>query len=143
MTTSGVVDLSTVWLFSECSKAERRSIERRAEPVSVKTGKTIVEEGEVGTVFYFIVNGRATVSRHGRKVAELGPGQYFGELSLLDRLPRNASVKAATDMTLLAIGQHHFNTLLKESPNMTRKLLVATAQRLRGADAKALPAIVY
>jgi len=104
----------------------------------VQAAATIVEEGDVGTVFYFIVDGEATVTRHGRKVAELGPGQYFGELALLDRLPRSATVKAATDMTLLAIGQADFEAILKQSPSTTRKLLVATASRLRSADVKAL-----
>ena len=124
------VDLASVWLFSECSKSERKSIERRARSEQVRAGDTIVEEGDVGTVFYFIVDGNATVSRHGRKLVELGPGQYFGELALLDRLPRSATVKAATDMTLLAIGQADFEAILKQSPSTTLKLLVATASRL-------------
>jgi len=140
---SDVVDLSGVWLFSECSRAERKSIERKAKPEPFAAGKTIVHEGETGTVFYFIVEGKATVSRHGRKVADLGPGQYFGELSLLDRLPRTASVKAATDLTLLAIGQRDFEAILKDSPSITRKLLAATASRLRSADFKALAASVH
>lgn len=140
---SNVVDLGSVWLFSDCSKSERRLIEKVAEPRSVSSGKTIVEEGEVGTIFYFIVSGTAAVVRHGRKVADLGPGQYFGELSLLDRLPRNATVKATSDMTLLAINQRDFNRILTESPSITRKLLVATATRLRSADFKALAAVVH
>jgi CRP-like cAMP-binding protein len=76
-------------------------------------------------------------------VAELGPGGYFGELALLDRLPRSATVKAATDMELLAIAQKDFNKLLGDSPTLTRKLLVATASRLRNADAKALGLAVH
>jgi CRP/FNR family cyclic AMP-dependent transcriptional regulator len=140
---SKVVDLSSVWLFSECSKAELKTIERAAEPQAVPTGKSMCHEGEVGTVFYFILSGKAAVIRHGGKVAELGPGQYFGELSLLDRLPRNATVKSLTDMTVLAIGQRDFENLLKESPSTTRKLLIATAARLRSADFKALAAIIH
>ena len=137
------MDLGSVWLFSECSKTERRLIEKVAEPQTASNGKAVCQEGEVGTVFYFIVSGTASVIRHGRKVADLGPGQYFGELSLLDRLPRNATVKATSDMTLLAIGQRDFDRILKESPSITRKLLVATAARLRSADFKALSAIIH
>jgi CRP/FNR family cyclic AMP-dependent transcriptional regulator len=140
---SKVVDLSSVWLFSECSKAELRAIERKAEQQVAPAGKAICQEGEVGTVFYFIVSGTAAVVRHGRKVADLGPGQYFGELALLDRLPRNATVKATSEMTLLAIGQRDFERILKESPTTTRKLLIATAARLRSADYKALAAIIH
>ena len=131
---SEVVDLSGVWLFDGCSKAERKSIERKAKAVEVPAGTTVVNEGEVGTVFYFINDGIATVTRRGRKVAELGPGQYFGELTLLDRLPRSATVKATTDLDLLAIVQGDFEAILKQSPSTTRKLLEATVARLRAAD---------
>jgi len=139
---SDAVDLGSVWLFSECSKAERKSIERKAKLEHVSAADTIVEEGDVGTVFYFIVDGTAAVIRQGRKVVDLGPGHYFGELALLDRLPRSATVKATTDMTLLAIGQRDFEEILKGSPSTTRKLLVATASRLRSADLKAPSASV-
>jgi CRP-like cAMP-binding protein len=136
-------DLSNVWLFSECSRNELKTIQKRAEPMSVKAGTVICDEGEVGQTFYFIVSGKATVIRNGRKAAELEAGGYFGELALLDRLPRSATVKAATDMELLGIEQRDFNKLLKESPSTVRKLLVATATRLRNSDAKALAASVH
>jgi CRP-like cAMP-binding protein len=139
---SQVVDLSGVWMFNGCSKAERKLIERRAKSVQVPAGTTVVNEGELGTAFYFITDGKATVTRRGRKVAELGPGQYFGELTLLDQLPRSATVKATTDLTLLAILQRDFEAILKQSPSTTRKLLVATVARLRAADSESLPAIV-
>jgi voltage-gated potassium channel len=136
-------DFGSVWLFSECSRAELRNIAKAAEPVTVAAGTTVCDEGEVGQTFYFIVSGTAAVLRNGRKVAELGPGGYFGELALLDRLPRSATVKAVTDMELLAIAQKDFNKLLRDSPTLTRKLLVATASRLRNADAKALGLAVH
>lgn len=137
------LDLSKVWLFSECSRAELKNIQKKAKPTSVSAGTIVCDEGEVGQSFYFIVSGKAAVVRNGRKAAELGPGQYFGELALLDRLPRSATVKAATDLELLAIEQRDFNAMLKESPSLVRKLLVATASRLRTADAKALGAAVH
>jgi CRP-like cAMP-binding protein len=134
------VDLSGVWLFSQCTKAQLRSIERKAKVRNAPAGTTVVHEGEVGTAFYFIVDGTATVSRRGRKVTDLGAGRYFGELSLLDQLPRNATVKAATDLTLVSISLKEFEALLKESPQTTRKLLAATATRLRSADPEPLTA---
>jgi CRP/FNR family transcriptional regulator, cyclic AMP receptor protein len=143
MSPAGSFDLGRVWLFSECSRSELRAIEKAAEPISVKTGTTVCDEGEVGQTFYFILSGKAAVIRNGRKVAELGQGEYFGELALLDRLPRSATVKAVTDMELLVISQKDFNKLLMASPSLTRKLLVATASRLRNADAKALGASVH
>jgi voltage-gated potassium channel len=143
MSPTGSFDFGSVWLFSECSRSELRTIAKVAEPVSVKAGTTVCDEGDVGQTFYFIVNGKANVLRHGRKVAELSAGGYFGELALLDRLPRSATVKAATELDLLVISQKDFNKLLVASPGLTRKLLVATASRLRNADAKALGAAVH
>jgi CRP-like cAMP-binding protein len=136
-------DFSGVWLFSECSRNELKAIQKRAEPMSVAAGTVVCDEGEVGQAFYFIISGKAAVVRNGRKAAELEAGGYFGELSLLDRLPRSATVKALTDMELLAIDQRDFNKMLKDSPSLVRKLLVATASRLRTADAKAIATAVH
>jgi len=143
MSPTGSFDFGSVWLFSGCSRSELKAISHKAAPKSVREGTVICDEGDVGQTFYFIVSGKATVLRNGRKAAELGPGGYFGELALLDRLPRSATVKAATDMELLEIGQRDFNKILEDAPSITRKLLVATASRLRNADAKALSASVH
>ncbi len=143
MSPTSSFDFGSVWLFSECSRAELRNIAKASESITVKAGTTVCDEGEVGQTFYFIVSGTAAVIRNGRRVAELGSGGYFGELALLDRLPRSATVKAVTEMELLAIAQKDFNKLLRDSPTLTRKLLVATASRLRNADAKALGASVH
>ncbi len=137
------VELSDVWLFSGCSKGEQKSIARKAKRENVPAGATVVHEGDLGRTFYFIVDGNATILRNGRKVADLGPGKYFGELSLLDQLPRNATVKAVTDMTLLSIDQRDFEAILTESPTTIKKLLVATASRLRLADSRPTAAIVH
>ncbi len=137
------VDLSKVWLFSECSRSELRSIQKKTEQVAFAAGSVICDEGDVGQTFYYIISGRAAVLRNGRKTAELQDGGYFGELALLDRLPRSATVRALTDMELLAIDQREFNQLLKASPTTVRKLLVATAARLRSSDTKAILASVH
>ncbi len=108
------------------------------EEVTVPAGKVLVEEGTVGREFFFIVEGTATVKVGGRKVATLGPGNYFGELSLLDHKPRSATVASDTDMVLLVLDQRRFNGLLDELPTLAHKLLAAMAQRIREADAKAV-----
>lgn len=143
MSPANSFDFGSVWLFSECSRSELREISKSSETTCVKAGTVVCDEGEVGQTFYFVVSGTAAVIRNGRKVAELGAGGYFGELALLDRLPRSATVKAVTDMELLAIAQKDFNKLMHDSPGLTHKLLVATASRLRNADAKALAAAVH
>jgi CRP-like cAMP-binding protein len=74
------------------------------------------------------------VKRRGRTVATLGPGEQFGELSLLDREPRSASVVCDTEMVLLVLRQGPFQRVLRSSPSITRKLLSALAGRLRDSE---------
>lgn len=130
-------DLSAIWLFSSLSASQLRTIRRSVDEVDVPAGRVLCEEGTVGREFFFIVDGTASVTRNGRKVATLGPGRYFGELSLLDRQPRSATVVSDTGMTLLVLEQRRFNGLLDTMPTLAHKLLVAMSQRLRDADAGA------
>ncbi|HTZ10111.1 MAG TPA: cyclic nucleotide-binding domain-containing protein [Acidimicrobiales bacterium] len=132
------LDLGSIWLFSACSGAQLRTIRKAVDEITVPAGKVLCEEGTVGREFFFIVDGTAAVRRGGRKVASLQPGRYFGELALLDRKPRSASVVSETPMTLLVLEQRRFNGLLDEMPTLSNKLLVAMCQRLRDADAKAI-----
>lgn len=132
------VDLGKIWLFSACSAGQLRTIRRAVEEVSVPEGRVLCEEGALGREFFFIVEGTATVRRAGRKAASLGPGDYFGELSLLDRKPRSATVVSDTPMELLVLEQRRFNGLLDAMPALAHKLLVAMSARLREADARAL-----
>lgn len=130
------LDLSKIWLFSTCSTRELRTVRRALEEVTVAAGRVLTEEGTIGREFFFIVEGQATVRRGNRKLATLGPGDYFGELALLDRKPRSATVIADTEMRLLVLGQRQFNGLLDAVPALSRKLLAAMAGRLREADSK-------
>lgn len=130
--------LASVSLFSACSKRDLQLVARRAEEVRVPTGKVLIIEGETGHEFFVILEGRARVSRQGRKVTTLGPGQSFGELALLDKHPRNATVTAETDMELVVLGQREFAGIIDEVPGFARKLLAGMASRLRDADAKSV-----
>jgi CRP/FNR family cyclic AMP-dependent transcriptional regulator len=129
--------LGRMWLFSACTKRDLAIIGRASDEVAVPAGKTLTEEGRPGHEFFLILDGEASVRRNGRKVATLGSGQYFGELSLLDRGPRSATVVADTDMRLLVLGQREFNGVLDEVPGLAHKVLRTMATRLRDADAKA------
>jgi CRP-like cAMP-binding protein len=130
-------DLKSIWLFSACSGSELRKIRSSLDSVQVPAGKVLVEEGRIGQEFFIIVDGTAKVTRNGRKVATLGPGSHFGELALLDRRPRSASVISETGMDMLVMSQRQFNGLLESVPTIARKMLSALATRLREADAKA------
>ena len=128
--------LSNVRLFSACNKKELGLIGRASDEVEVPAGRVLCEQGKPGFEFYLILDGEAAVKRNGKKIASLGPGQYFGELALLDRGPRNATVEASKDSTLLVLGQREFSGLLDEVPGLAHKLLTSMAARLREADAK-------
>jgi CRP/FNR family cyclic AMP-dependent transcriptional regulator len=130
--------LANVRMFSSLSKKELGLVSRAADVVKTKAGTEIVTEGRTGHEFFLILAGEAAVRRNGRKVATLGPGSYFGELALLDRGPRSATVVAESDVDLLVIGQREFMAVLDQVPNLAHKLLVSMAARLREADTKAV-----
>jgi CRP-like cAMP-binding protein len=130
--------LGHTWLFSSCNKKELGLIGRASDEVEVDAGRLLCEEGKPGFEFFLILDGRAGVSRGGRKIATLRRGQYFGELSLLDRKPRSASVTSETPMQLLVLDQREFDGIMDRVPGLAHKLLTAMAERLREADAKAV-----
>jgi CRP/FNR family transcriptional regulator, cyclic AMP receptor protein len=130
--------LAQVKMFSSLNKKELAMVSRASDVITVKDGTDIVREGTYGHDFYLILEGAATVRRNGRKVAELGPGSYFGELSLLDNGPRSATITANGETELAVIGQREFMGVLDQVPAVSRKLLVTMASRLREADTKAL-----
>ena len=112
-------------------------VAKSADRVTVAAGKVIVNEGAAGTEFFVILEGQARIVRHGRQVAVLGPGAFFGDLALLDRAPRNASVVADSELEDARIGQRAFDQLL-EHPGFSKKLLAGLARRLREQDARNL-----
>lgn len=131
------LDLKSIWLFSNCTASELRKIRGSLDELTVPADKVLVEEGRIGTEFFIIVSGTAVVTRNGRKVATLGPNDHFGELALLDRRPRSASVVSETALDVLVLSQRQFNGLLESVPTIARKMLAALANRLREADALA------
>lgn len=130
--------LSKVRLFAALPKKDLTLLGRASDEVRVPAGKVLVEQGKPGFEFYLILDGKASVHRSGRRVASLGPGEYFGELAVLDRRPRNATIKADTDMELLVLGQREFSGLLDEVPGLAHKLLQTMAGRLWEADQKSV-----
>ena len=134
---SRLAQLATVPLFSACSKKELQAVGRAADELRVPAGRQLFAEGDLGREVVVITEGTADVRRNGRKVATLGPGDSVGELSLLDRGPRTATVTASTDMSLLVLGSREFSDLLVEVPSIAHNLLKAMAIRMRALDSKA------
>jgi CRP-like cAMP-binding protein len=137
--TSDYLDhLGNVPLFTGLSKRDLQRVAKVSEEVSVEPGRVLVDQGRTGHEFFLILDGTASVRKNSRKTAELGPGQYFGEMALLDRGPRSATVVAESPMTLLVLGQREFSGVLDEVPSMAHKMLATMAGRLRDADSRAL-----
>lgn len=126
--------LARVPLFSACNKTELKNVARRTNDIKVDAGQVIIRERQGAYEFFIVVEGQGEVSRDGRPVAILGPGDFFGELALLDRGLRDATVTALTPMEIIVLPQWDFEAALDEAPRMTRKLLAGMARRLRAAD---------
>jgi CRP-like cAMP-binding protein len=129
-----VSGLAAVPLFSACSKRDLQIVARHVEVVELPAGTEVVTEGTPGDAFFFILGGEAIVRRRGRKVATLGPGRFFGELAVLDPGPRDATVVAATPLSVGVLGARVFRAIVRDVPAMSEKLLRGMAQRLREAD---------
>ncbi|MGZ4110312.1 MAG: cyclic nucleotide-binding domain-containing protein [Actinomycetota bacterium] len=123
--------LAAVPMFSGCSRKELAIIARAAKPVAHKAGAVIAREGERGIGLFLILEGTCTVSIGGKKKTTLGPGQFFGEIALLDGGPRTATVTADTDVRLLGLTEWMFRGLLAEHPSIALKTLESVAGRLR------------
>lgn len=126
--------LSRVPLFSACSKKDLDHLARYSERVNVPAGTAMMQEGRIGYEFYIIIEGKAAVIKKGKEVAVLGPGNFFGELALLDRAPRNATVTATTDVDAILLGQREFSAALDLVPTLAHKLLVGLARRIHETD---------
>jgi CRP-like cAMP-binding protein len=103
----------------------------RATQVDFPTGHVIARQGEIGTGFFVVIAGSVRVVRDGEVVARLGPGEFFGELSVLDRMPRSASVIAEEPTTCLALASWDFDRILLEQPALSLAILRGVAMRLR------------
>jgi CRP-like cAMP-binding protein len=104
-----------------------------ATTVDFPPGHVIARQGDIGTGFFVIVEGSVRVVRDGEVVARLGAGEFFGELSVLDRQPRNATVSAETATRCLALASWDFDKVLLEQPALTLAILRGVAARLREA----------
>jgi len=126
--------LAKVPIFSECSKRELAVIARVAKEVSHRAGTVIAREGERGIGLFLILEGTCKVTIGGRTKARLGPGDFFGEIALLDGGPRTATVTATSDVRLVGITGWVFRGLLMEHPSIALKTLEAVAGRLRSVS---------
>jgi CRP/FNR family transcriptional regulator, cyclic AMP receptor protein len=126
--------LSNISLFSACNKADLSRIASLVDEVEVPAGRVLTKQGEPGWECFVVVGGRAKANMRGRRSASLGPGSFFGEMSLLDQGPRSATVTAETDMHLLVLDSRSFFTMLEDVPAVTHRVMRGMAQRLREVE---------
>jgi CRP-like cAMP-binding protein len=122
--------LKSVPLFDQCSRRELDEISQVADEVSLDAGTMLTQEGATGQEFVIIVEGAADVLRRGRLVNRLGSGDFLGEIALVSRLPRTATVRTTAPTRALVIAAPAFRTLLRRTPSMQMKVLEALAARL-------------
>jgi CRP-like cAMP-binding protein len=126
--------LAAVPLFSACSRKDLQRIARASDEATLEPGRLLTRQGESGREAFVIVEGEAKVERNGKKIATLGPGSCIGELSLLDKGPRTATVTAQTPLTVLVLGPREFSGVLEEVPSLSRKLMAGLASKVRELD---------
>ena len=124
-------------LFKDLTKTQLRRLASASIEVSHPSGKAVATEGSNGLAFHLIIEGSARVTKNGRELRVLGPGDYFGEISMIDGQPRSATVTALEPLKAMAIPHQDFETVIDEDPGFARCLLKNLCARLREADEKA------
>jgi CRP/FNR family cyclic AMP-dependent transcriptional regulator len=122
-------------LFELCSKRDLRRIAALARERPVEAGTALMTEGEPGREFFVVVEGEVDVRRKGRRIARLGAGSYVGEIALLSRSPRTATVVAATPLRVLVIADRDFVELLDTLPELWLKVARTLADRVDADEA--------
>jgi CRP/FNR family cyclic AMP-dependent transcriptional regulator len=117
-------------LFARCSRAELKEIALLADEIDLHEGKEMTREGAPGREFFVLLDGTADVKKKSRRVNTLGPGDFFGEIALVSREPRTATVIATSPVRALVITDRSFRRLLDDAPQVQTKVMEAMAQRL-------------
>jgi CRP/FNR family transcriptional regulator, cyclic AMP receptor protein len=123
--------LEGIPLFAALSKKERRRVSQLADEVDVPAGKELVHEGGFAYEFFVIEDGSAEVTRQGKHVADLGAGDFFGEMAALSDGTRNAAVKSTSPLTAVVMTAHDFRVMAKEMPSVAAAITAAVEERSR------------
>jgi CRP-like cAMP-binding protein len=122
--------IKSVPLFSELSRRHLEEVAGIADEIDLREGKELTKEGRPGREFFVLVEGNADVKKGSRRVNELGPGDFFGEIALITKQPRTATVVATSAVRALVITDRSFRTLLERQPEIQGKVMSALAARL-------------
>ncbi len=126
--------LKSVPLFSGCSKSELRQLASSSDEVDLREGYVLVREGRPGREFFVLIDGKVRVEAQGKKLADLGGGDWFGEIALLTKVPRTATVTATSEVRALVLTDRSFRRVVETMPSIALKVLASVGDRL-AADA--------
>ena len=126
--------LGRVPIFASCTAEEIAAIAGVAQEGFFQPGQIIVTQGTPGQAFYMITRGRVEILRDGHSLGAFGPGDFFGEMALLDSAPRSATIRAIDDVGCLMLSSWDFKALLERHPSIAIKLLEVLSRRLRVTD---------
>ena len=135
-----IESLASLPFLEGCPRRELATVDRHTTFARVAAGTTLCSEGASGREAFIIASGEADVTIGGVRMARLGAGSVVGEMALLEKAPRSATVTAATPMAVLVMSIRDFATIVEHAPTVSRRLLVTLAGRLRDADSRAATA---
>jgi CRP-like cAMP-binding protein len=120
--------------FAGLSRADLLELAKVSEDMEVEEGKVLTREGQSGSEFFVIVDGDVSVTKNGQEIRTLGPGDFFGEIALLEDTPRTATVVAKTPLRFFVLTRRSFRSLLAHQPELERKVLAALEERVRATS---------
>ena len=122
--------LKKVPLFAGCSKTELRQLARIADEIDLREGTVLTREGRSGREFFVLIDGTAQVTKEGKRIVDVGSGDWFGEIALLTDQPRTATVTATSPVDVLVITDRRFREVVETMPSIALKVLACVGDRL-------------
>jgi CRP-like cAMP-binding protein len=120
--------------FAGLSRRDLLELAKVSEDMEVEEGKVLTREGQSGSEFFVIVDGEVSVTKNGQEIRTLGPGDFFGEIALLEDTPRTATVVAKTPLRFFVLTRRSFRSLLAHQPALEQKVLAALEERVRATS---------
>ena len=117
-------------LFAGCTKSELRELAKTADELDLREGTVLIREGRPGREFFVLIDGTAVVTKQGKKIADLGPGDWLGEIALITDSPRTATVTATSPVDVLVITDRRFRSVVETMPSIALKMLASVGERL-------------
>jgi CRP/FNR family cyclic AMP-dependent transcriptional regulator len=127
----GESDLQSIALFESLSRDARRVVAQHAERLSVPEGTKLVRQGDFAYEFFVIVDGTAEVARDGERIAEIGPGDFLGEMGIVGKVVRNATVVTTSEADVIVMTEQAFRSVTRESPDLASRIEAAVEERCR------------